>query len=93
MIGTMDRVRPSVSVQAHANIFAESVNLPKLHPVHVKITVHCGADHVIGVWVDSIAERWPFWCEECGIYKTPGPYPWSLTTEIVSGDYEPGLQG
>lgn len=50
---------------------------------HVKITVTCDSGHVIGTWTDSIEEKYPFWCEECGDDKRMTKYPWKLTTEIA----------
>jgi hypothetical protein len=53
----------------------------------VKITVTADCGHVVFEGYDSIAEKYPFWCDECGEDRREGKYPWSLAAQIV---YEPG---
>jgi hypothetical protein len=49
----------------------------------VKITVQCAGDHVVGVWFNTIEEKYPFYCGECDDDIRTGKYPWTLKTEIV----------
>jgi hypothetical protein len=56
---------------------------PDARVTHVRITVTCDAGHVIGTWLDTIEEKYPFWCDECDDDKRTGKYPWKLTTEVV----------
>lgn len=58
---------------------------------HVKLTVYCDADHVIGEYIDTIGEKYPFFCDECNTQdrendKRTGKYPWRITTEIIEAD-------
>lgn len=49
----------------------------------VRITVTCGeCDQEIATFTDTIAEKYPFYCETCED-QTSGKHPWSLTTEVV----------
>lgn len=50
---------------------------------HVKMTVTCASGHVVGTYTDEIAEKYPFYCEECGD-TLHGRYPWKITAEIVT---------
>lgn len=51
--------------------------------VQVKITVTCECGTVIGIFFNTIDEKYPFYCDECDEYKRAGRYPWSLTTGVV----------
>jgi hypothetical protein len=48
----------------------------------VEITVTCECGKILGIWIDAIDEKYPFWCEDCDEYKREGKYPWSLKTTI-----------
>jgi hypothetical protein len=48
----------------------------------VKITVTLDCGHVL-TYMGEIEEKYPFWCEECGVVPV-GKYPWTLATEIVA---------
>lgn len=50
----------------------------------VRLDVHCGegcGTH-LGTWYDTIDEKYPFWCDNCGDYSRKGSYPWKLTATI-----------
>lgn len=55
---------------------------PRPTTQHVKIGVKLDCGHTL-TYTDSIAEKYPFYCEPC--QETPtGKYPWTLATEIVT---------
>jgi hypothetical protein len=54
-----------------------------LRELCVLITVQCDYDHVIGHWIDTVEEKYPFYCDECDEQCTTGKYPWKLTTRIT----------
>lgn len=56
---------------------------------HVIITVTCDEGHVIDQYIDSIDEKYPFFCGTCDDDKRDGKYPWSLTTQVVEGKVTP----
>lgn len=56
---------------------------------HALIAIYCSAGHLVGTWVDTIEEKYPFWCEQCGEYARDGKYPWRLVTDIVTGFFTP----
>lgn len=49
---------------------------------YVEIRVYCELDHLVGEWVDSIEEKYPFYCRECDEDLRQGKYPWRLETSI-----------
>lgn len=51
--------------------------------VHVRITVTGDCGHVLGIYMDTISEKYPFYCEKCEDYNRTGSYPWEATTEIL----------
>lgn len=59
---------------------------------HVEITVTGDCGHVLGTWTDTVAEKYPFYCGECGETKNLHKYPWTLATRITGGELpEPGI--
>jgi hypothetical protein len=56
---------------------------PEPPAFRVKITVTLDCGHVL-TYMDSVTEKYPFWCEECDSERRLGKYPWKLTTEIVA---------
>lgn len=50
---------------------------------HVRMTVTGDCGHVLGSYLDTIAEKYPFWCRECEDYCREGKYPWTITTELI----------
>jgi hypothetical protein len=61
----------------------EFIRLPDDGRYHVIMTVICEEDHVLGQWLDSISEKYPFYCGQCEDQCTTGKYPWSLTAQAV----------
>lgn len=49
--------------------------------VGIIVTGDCG--HELGVFINSISEKYPFWCMTCDQDKRMGKYPWTLTTQIL----------
>lgn len=49
----------------------------------VVITVKCDDDHVVGRWIDSISEKYPFYCNECDDDLRQGKERWWLDTQIA----------
>ena len=51
----------------------------------VLLEVHCdGCKSLLGTWYDSIAEKYPFECEECTDIRMV-KYPWVLTATAEQG--------
>lgn len=61
----------------------EVLKLPDDDKYHVVMTVVCEDGHVIGQWLDTIAEKYPFYCPECQDIVNRGKYPWSLMAQSV----------
>lgn len=54
-----------------------------MQPSRIRLEVHCGGcKGLIGTWADSVAEKYPFWCDGCDEYARDGAYPWTLTATI-----------
>lgn len=49
----------------------------------VAITVTCACGAVIWQGPGEIAEKYPFWCDNCQEYASTGSYPWTLKAEII----------
>jgi hypothetical protein len=49
----------------------------------VIVTVTCDEGHIIGQWIDTISEKYPFYCDACDADERQGEYPWSITTRIA----------
>jgi hypothetical protein len=61
----------------------------------VVMTVYCSHEHVVGVFIDTIEEKYPFFCPACddaggyGDLRTAGSYPWHLETAVHPRPYVP----
>lgn len=50
---------------------------------HVIITVVGDCDHVLGKYLDTVQEKYPFYCGECEDEKRDGKYPWWIRTQPI----------
>lgn len=48
----------------------------------VVITVIGECEHVLGQWLDTVEEKYPFYCSVCETDRQEGKYPWRLETSI-----------
>jgi hypothetical protein len=46
------------------------------------MTVYCGAGHVIGDYLAVIAEKYPFYCDECDEDCRMESYPWHIDAHV-----------
>ena len=54
---------------------------------YVKITVTMDCGHKLE-FVDTIEDKYPFYCDECELDHRTGRYPWKLSTKIVTEQAE-----
>lgn len=55
---------------------------------HVIMTVVCEYGHLVEQYLDSIDEKYPFYCGDCEEdLRRTGKYPWQIYTQVVKGTY------
>lgn len=57
-------------------------NATGTHRVQVKLTMICPEGHIMGTYVDSIADKYPLWCDGCDDTMS-GKYPFIVKSQVI----------
>lgn len=58
-----------------------AISAPNSWIARMTVIGDCG--HILGVHYGEIAEKYPFYCHECGDDKRSGGYPWHIVADAV----------